>query len=154
MTLLLERSPAKGQSLRSRFSLEMPFHHEQGHHITTGLVKSPDLIKRLLMPLAHQGGFEVSAHELATQLQLARQTVERYLELPEQTWVIFRLPSISNNPRKEISKSRKIYLLDAGSGGKGGARLDGHSMQCMGSTRRCLMPEFPSSLPMLFVRKN
>ncbi len=115
---------------------------------------SPDLIKRLLMPFAHQVGFEVSAHELATQLQLARQTVERYLGLPEQGWVIFRLPSFSNNPRKEIGKSRKIYLLDAGSGGNGGTRSEGHSMQCMGSTRRRLMPEIPSSLPMLFVRKN
>jgi predicted AAA+ superfamily ATPase len=82
--------------------------------LQTGLVKSPDLIKRLLMLLAHQIGSEVSVHELATQLHMARQTVERYLELLEQTWVIFRLPSFSTNPRKEISKSRKIYFWDTG----------------------------------------
>ena len=82
--------------------------------LQTGLVKSPDLIKRLLMLLAHQIGSEVSVHELATQLHMARQTVERYLELLEQTWVIFRLPSFSTNPRKEIAKSRKIYFWDTG----------------------------------------
>jgi hypothetical protein len=45
---------------------------------------------------------------------MARPTVERYLELLEQTWVIFRLPSFSTNPRKEIAKSRKIYFWDTG----------------------------------------
>ena len=82
--------------------------------LQTGLVKSPDLIKRLLSLLAHQIGAEVSVHELATQLHMARQTVERYLELLEQTWVIFRLPSYSTNPRKEVAKSRKIYFWDTG----------------------------------------
>jgi predicted AAA+ superfamily ATPase len=82
--------------------------------LQTGLVKSPDLIKRLLMLLAHRIGAEISVHELATQLHMARPTVERYLELLEQTWVIFRLPSFSTNPRKEIAKSRKIYFWDTG----------------------------------------
>jgi len=82
--------------------------------LQTGLVKSPDLIKQLLSLLAHQIGAEVSVHELATQLHMARQTVERYLDLLEQTWVIFRLPSYSTNPRKEIAKSRKIYFWDTG----------------------------------------
>ena len=82
--------------------------------LQTGLVKSPDLIKRLLSLLAHQIGAEVSVHELATQLHMARQTVERYLDLLEQTWVIFRLPAYSTNPRKEIAKSRKIYFWDTG----------------------------------------
>jgi predicted AAA+ superfamily ATPase len=32
--------------------------------------------------------------------------VERYLDLLEQTFVIFRLPSFSTNPRKEMSYAR------------------------------------------------
>jgi len=68
--------------------------------LQTGLVKTPDLIKRLLLLLAHQAGSEVSVNELATQLQMARPTVDRYLDLLEQTFVIFRLPSFSTNPRK------------------------------------------------------
>jgi uncharacterized protein len=69
--------------------------------LQTGLVKTPDTIRRLLMLLAHQVGAEVSVNELATQLQVARPTVDRYLDLLEQTFVIFRLPSFSTNPRKD-----------------------------------------------------
>jgi hypothetical protein len=82
--------------------------------LQTGLVKSPDLIKRLLSLLAHQVGNEVSTQELATQLQMARPTVERYLDLLEQTYVVFRLPSFSTNPRKEISRSKKVFFWDTG----------------------------------------
>jgi predicted AAA+ superfamily ATPase len=82
--------------------------------LQTGLVKSPDLIKRLLTLLAHQAGNEVSTHELATQLQMARPTVERYLDLLEQTYVIFRLPSFSTNPRKEVTRSKKVFFWDTG----------------------------------------
>jgi uncharacterized protein len=82
--------------------------------LQAGLVKTPDLIKKLLLILAHQAGSEVSVNELATQLHMANATVERYLELLEQTFVVFRLPSFSTNPRKEISKSRKIFFWDTG----------------------------------------
>ena len=82
--------------------------------LQAGLVKTPDLIKRLLLLLAHQAGSEVSVNELATQLQMARPTVERYLDLLEQTFVIFRLPAFSTNPRKEITKSHKVFFWDTG----------------------------------------
>lgn len=82
--------------------------------LQTGLVKAPDLIKRLLMLLAHQAGSEVSVNELATQLQMARPTVDRYLDLLEQTFVIFRLPAFSTNPRKEIARSQKVFFWDTG----------------------------------------
>jgi len=82
--------------------------------LQTGLVKTPDLIRRLLLLLAHQAGNEVSVNELAGQLHMGRPTVERYLALLEQTFVIFRLPAFSTNLRKEISKSHKIYFWDTG----------------------------------------
>lgn len=82
--------------------------------LQTGLIKSPDLIKRLLSLLAHQVGSEVSTNELATQLQIARPTVERYLDLLEQTYVVFRLLSFSTNPRKEIARSKKVFFWDTG----------------------------------------
>ena len=71
-------------------------------------------IKRLLLMLDHQAGSEVSVNELAVQLQIARPTVDRYLDLLEQTFVIFRLRSLSTNPRKEIAKSQKIFFWDTG----------------------------------------
>jgi len=82
--------------------------------LQAGLVRTPDLIKRLLLLLAHQAGSEVSVNELATQLGTARPTVDRYLDLLEHTFVIFRLRSFSTNPRKEIAKSQKIFFWDTG----------------------------------------
>ena len=82
--------------------------------LQTGLVKTPALIKRLLLMLAHQAGAEVSVNELAVQLQMTRPTVDRYLDLLEQTFVIFRLRSFSTNPRKEIAKSQKVFFWDTG----------------------------------------
>jgi predicted AAA+ superfamily ATPase len=82
--------------------------------LQAGLVKTPDLIKRLLLLLAHQAGSEVSMNEVATQLHMARSTVERYIDLLEQTFVIFRLPAFSTNPRKEIVKNHKIFFWDTG----------------------------------------
>jgi len=79
-----------------------------------GEVKNPETIKRLLMLLAHQIGSEVSVNELANSLRLARPTIEKYLDLLEQSFVIFRLPAFSTNARKEVSKSKKIFFYDVG----------------------------------------
>lgn len=79
-----------------------------------GNVRNPDLIRRLLMLLAYQIGSEVSVNELANNLGMARNTVNRYLDLLEQTFIIFRLPAFSTNPRKEINKNHKIYFWDLG----------------------------------------
>lgn len=79
-----------------------------------GLVKTPGLIRKLLQLLAYQVGAEVSVSELALTLGIARATVDRYLELLEQTFVIFRLPAFSTNPRKEIAKSHKVFFWDMG----------------------------------------
>lgn len=79
-----------------------------------GGIKSPDAIRRLLLLLAHQAGAEVSVNELASQLRLSRATVDRYVELLEEAFVIFRLPAFSTNSRKEVNKSKKIYFWDTG----------------------------------------
>ncbi|MEK7622894.1 MAG: ATP-binding protein [Patescibacteria group bacterium] len=80
----------------------------------SGLVKEPRLIRRLLSLLAYQAGSEVSVNELSSNLGVSRITINRYLDLLERTFVIFRLPAFGNNPRKEIMKSQKIYFWDTG----------------------------------------
>ena len=82
--------------------------------LNLGLVKNPDTVKRLLMLLAHQVGSEVSINELSIGMGVSRVTVERYIDLLERTYVIFKLPAFSTNPRKEINKSKKIYFWDTG----------------------------------------
>jgi predicted AAA+ superfamily ATPase len=77
-------------------------------------VKNPDLLHRLLQALALQIGGEVSFNELAALLGIDRTTVARYISLLEQGYVIFHLPPMSRNLRKELGKQRKIYFYDMG----------------------------------------
>lgn len=82
--------------------------------VQSGLIKSPEAIKRLLLLLAHQAGSEVSVNELAGALKISRQTTENYLELLERSYVIFRISAFSTNQRKEIAKNTKIFFWDTG----------------------------------------
>ena len=73
-----------------------------------------DRLKDLLRLLAFQIGSEVSLPELAKSSRLDIKTVDRYLGLLEDAYVIIRLGAFSRNLRKEIAKSRKIYFWDLG----------------------------------------
>lgn len=77
-------------------------------------IKKPDLIVKLLQLLALQIGSEVSRHELATALGVNRNTIDRYIDMLEKSFVIFRLKPLSRNLRKEITKKDKIYFYDLG----------------------------------------
>ena len=43
-----------------------------------------------------------------------RSTVERYIYILEQAFIIFRLPAFSRNARNELKRARKIYFYDNG----------------------------------------
>jgi hypothetical protein len=77
-------------------------------------IKKPDIIVHLLQSLAFQIGCEVSHHELSNLLNVHVKTVQRYLELLEKAFVIYRLKPLSRNLRSEISKKEKIYFYDLG----------------------------------------
>lgn len=77
-------------------------------------VRRPEKIVDLLRLLAFQIGQEVSLAELATNLSLNRQTVERYLDLLEKVFVIFRVGGFSRNLRKEVTKNSRYYFYDNG----------------------------------------
>lgn len=77
-------------------------------------IKKSDKIYKLLKLLAFQVGQEVSINELADSLELSSETVNRYIDLLEKSFVIFRLSALSKNPRKEITKKDKIYFYDLG----------------------------------------
>lgn len=78
------------------------------------LEKGSKLLLDLLKLLAFQIGSEVSLTELATQLQVNVRTVDRYLYLLEQAFVIMRLGGFSRNLRSEITQKQKYYFLDNG----------------------------------------
>jgi len=67
-----------------------------------------------LQALALQVGNEVSYNELGKLVDLDNETVEKYIQLLEKTYVIFRLNAFSRNLRKELKKGRKIYFYDNG----------------------------------------
>ena len=77
-------------------------------------IKRSELLFKLLQALAFQIGQEVSYNELADLLKTNRATVERYMQLLEQSFIIFRLNPFSRNLRNELKKLRKIDFYDVG----------------------------------------
>lgn len=81
---------------------------------TSSLVRSPEDVRRLLLELANETGNTIAVSQLATRLQLSRQTISRYLDLLEAIFVIFSVPAYHTDPIKEVTKSRKYYFWDTG----------------------------------------
>ena len=77
-------------------------------------IRRSEKIVDLLRLIAFQIGQEVSLSELATKLSLNRETVERYLDLLEKVFVIFRVGGFSRNLRKEITRNARYYFYDNG----------------------------------------
>jgi len=77
-------------------------------------IKKSSLLKNLVVSLALQLGNEVTYNELAVKLGVNSLTVQKYIDLLEQSFVIFKINSFSRNIRKELSKAFKIYFYDNG----------------------------------------
>lgn len=77
-------------------------------------IKKSDKLVKLLQALAFQMGSEVSYNELAQTCGLDPKTVESYVTLLEQSYIIFRLGTFSCNLRNELKFARKIYFWDCG----------------------------------------
>ena len=77
-------------------------------------IRNPKVFEDLLKMLALQIGSMVSMNELAQGLGVTRATVNRYMRLLEQSFIIRRVYAFSNNPRNEIKKGFKVFFLDIG----------------------------------------
>ncbi|MBI9066367.1 MAG: ATP-binding protein [Salinivirgaceae bacterium] len=77
-------------------------------------IKKSNKIEKLLQALALQVGQQVSYNELAQLIGLDKATVEKYIRLLEQAFVIFRLPTLNRNLRNELKRTRKVYFYDNG----------------------------------------
>lgn len=77
-------------------------------------VKNAEAITNLLKALALQIGNQVSYTELSGTVGLDKKTVERYVYLLEQAFIIFRVAPYATNKRHEIRKLKKIYFCDLG----------------------------------------
>ena len=77
-------------------------------------IKNSHVLRKLLKLLALQIGKEVSMNKIAQILGIDMKTVERYIDLLEKSYIVFRLPPYFTNKKKEISKAHKIYFYDLG----------------------------------------
>jgi uncharacterized protein len=78
-------------------------------------IKKSSVIDKLLLALALQMGSEVSYNELARTIgNINSATVEKYIDLLEKAFVVFKLNALSRNLRNEIKKTKKVYFYDNG----------------------------------------
>jgi predicted AAA+ superfamily ATPase len=77
-------------------------------------IRNAGKVRDLLQLIAFQLGKEVSYDELGRQLSMSKNTVEKYLDLLEKTFILKKVRGFSRNLRKEISKNSRWYFWDNG----------------------------------------
>jgi uncharacterized protein len=78
-------------------------------------IKKSSIIEKLVLALALQIGNEVSYNELAKTIgNINAATVEKYIDVLEKAFVVFKINALSRNVRNEIKKGKKIYFYDTG----------------------------------------
>lgn len=82
--------------------------------LTWERIQKPDKLEKLVQALAFQVAQLISYNELGQLCGLNTETVEKYINLLEKAFVVYRLPAFSRNPRNELKKSYKIYFYDNG----------------------------------------
>jgi len=79
-----------------------------------GVTVDPLMLRRLLTMLAHAQGGLLNASQLGGSLGVSYHTVQRYLDVLEQTFLLRRLPPYHRNIGKRLTRSPKVYLRDTG----------------------------------------
>lgn len=79
-----------------------------------GEIIKTDKLRKILQALAFQVGSQVSINEIASLVGLDNKTVDKYISLLEQAFIIFRVTSYSKNLRNELKASQKFFFYDCG----------------------------------------
>ena len=82
--------------------------------LNMGDIIKADKLRKILQALAMQIGNQVSMNEIGQLVGLDSKTVDKYIALLEQSFIIFRLPSFARNLRNELKASRKVFFVDCG----------------------------------------
>ncbi|TVQ67817.1 MAG: ATP-binding protein [Balneolaceae bacterium] len=77
-------------------------------------IRKPEVLEKLLQALALQIGSEVNYNELSNLVGINKTTAQKYIEILEKGYIIFKLNSFNRNIRNEIKLNRKIYFYDNG----------------------------------------
>ena len=102
------------QSSREKIVRELATSYSYKDVLAYQDIRNPELLEKLLQALALQVGSEVSYTELAQLLGVNKVTIENYVRILEQAYIIFRVGPFSRNIRNELKKKRKIYFCDLG----------------------------------------
>ncbi len=80
------------------------------------LVKEENIraFNHLLYLLAERQGSLLSLHSLASEISMSAPTVQKYLDILEETYIAYRIHSYSTNLGNELKKSHKAYIYDLG----------------------------------------
>ena len=105
--------PKEGDSLRESIKLITDDYSMKDVLAFEGLRKSDTLVK-ILKVLAYQVGSEVSYGEISRNFGISLKTVERYIEILEKAFIVFRLQPYTGNKRTGLRRTRKIYFWDCG----------------------------------------
>lgn len=74
----------------------------------------PEKLVLLIQALARQIGDQIAYREIGQLIGLDSKTVEKYIDILEKNFIVFRLGSFSRNLRNELKFSKKIYFYDLG----------------------------------------
>jgi hypothetical protein len=77
-------------------------------------IKKRDTILALLQKIAFRTGSELSLEALGRELQISKNTVEKYLDLFKKVFIIYSVNGFSRNRDNEITKMKKWYFMDNG----------------------------------------
>ena len=77
-------------------------------------IKKRDKIIALLQMIAFRTGSELSLESIGRDLQISKNTVEKYLDLFSKVFIIYSVSGFSRNRDNEITKMKKWYFVDNG----------------------------------------
>ena len=77
-------------------------------------VRKSKKLQQILQLLSFQIGKEVSLHEIGTLCGLHKDTVQRYIDLLEKSFILVEVSGFSRNLRKEVTKKSRYYFYDVG----------------------------------------
>lgn len=77
-------------------------------------IRKPEILEKLLQALALQIGSQVNYNELAQLIGINKVTIQKYIDILEKGYVVFKLNSFNRNIRNELKQSKKIYFYDNG----------------------------------------
>lgn len=77
-------------------------------------IRKREKIISLLRMIAFRVGSEISVEGIANELQMSKNTVDRYLDILCKTLILHKLTGYSRNLDNEITKKNKYYFIDNG----------------------------------------